>query len=198
MDYVLHDDIIPYIPQDNSPIKNEYLSEFLLSTPDKEPPFIPTDHLRRWIETRKRSLEVTSIHREVTEGIRVTVLPFYMGRRTTADEKGNDIRYWRYLIRLESLNMERVQLRERFWKVFSVTGNLESNRGKGVVGMQPILSPECPVFQYHSHIQVPVPWAHMWGSFRFEKLNGGSLDVKIPSFPLYDRTYWSNSNDKLG
>ncbi|KAK4472467.1 hypothetical protein MN116_003717 [Schistosoma mekongi] len=197
MDYVLHDDIIPYIPQDNSPIKNEYLSEFLLCTPDKEPPFIPTDHLRRWIETRKRSLEVTSIHREVTEGIRITVLPFYMGRRTTGDKKENDIRYWRYLIRLESLNMERVQLRERLWKVFSITGNLESNRGKGVVGM-PILSPECPVFQYHSHVQVPVPWAHMWGSFRFEKLNGGSLDVKIPSFPLYDRTYWSNSNNKLG
>lgn len=49
----------------------------------KDPPFIPTDHLRRWIEARKQSLEVTSIHCEVTEGIQTTVMPFYMGRRVT-------------------------------------------------------------------------------------------------------------------
>lgn len=35
MDYVFHDDIIPYVPQDVSPIRNQYFSEFLLSTPDK-------------------------------------------------------------------------------------------------------------------------------------------------------------------
>ncbi|CAH8445933.1 unnamed protein product [Heterobilharzia americana] len=199
MDYVFHDDIIPYVPYEASAIRNDYLCEFLLSAPDKDPPFIPTDHLRRWIEARRWSLEVTSVHRKVTEGIRTTVLPFYMGRRVTGDNKENDICYWRYLIRLENLAMERVQLRERFWKVFSITGNLESNREKGAVGMQPILSPECPVFQYHSHIQVPVPWAHMWGSFRFERPNGASFDVKIPSFPLCDRTHWSDtSSEQLG
>lgn len=64
---------------------------------------------------------------------------------------------------------------------------------------QPVLSPECPVFQYHSHIHFPVEWAHMWGTFRFEKHNGTSLDVKIPSFPLYDPTSYSNSsNENLG
>ncbi|XP_018648034.1 hypothetical protein Smp_024500.1 [Schistosoma mansoni] len=145
MDYVFHDDIIPYVPQDASPIKNQYFSEFLLSAPDKDPPFIPTDHLKRWIEARKQSLEVTSIHREVTEGIQTTVLPFYMGRRVTEDKKENDVRY------------------------------------------------------YHSHIHFPMEWAHMWGTFRFERHNGTSLDVKIPSFPLYDPTCSSNSsNENLG
>ncbi|CAH8830695.1 unnamed protein product [Trichobilharzia szidati] len=93
MDYVFHDDIIPYVPQDALPIRNEYMSEFLISAPDRDPPFMPTDHLRRWIEARKRSLEVTSVHREVTENIRITVLPFYMGRRITGNNKENDIRY---------------------------------------------------------------------------------------------------------
>ncbi|CAL8078710.1 unnamed protein product [Calicophoron daubneyi] len=191
MDYVFHDDIIPYSSQDPAPIRNEYLQEFLLPVPEREPSFVPTDHLRRWIETRKQSLEVTSIHRELTEGIRTTTIPFFMGRRIDKSEK--HIRYWRYLIRLENLTPDRFQLRERFWKVFSITGSLESVRGKGVVGMQPTLSYETPVFQYHSHVQVPVPWAHMWGSFRFERTNGSSLDVKIPSFPLCDRAYWSSS-----
>ncbi|CAI2723460.1 unnamed protein product [Schistosoma spindalis] len=128
MDYVFHDDIIPYVPQDASPIRNQYFN----------PPFIPTDHLRRWIEARKQSLEVTSIHREVTEGVQTTVMPFYMGRRVTEDRKENDVRYWRYLIRIENLTMDRVQLRERFLKIFSISGNLESIGGKGVVGMQAV------------------------------------------------------------
>uniref|UniRef100_A0A183AFR3 ApaG domain-containing protein n=1 Tax=Echinostoma caproni TaxID=27848 RepID=A0A183AFR3_9TREM len=177
---------------------------FLLTPVSTEPSLLPTDHLRRWIEARKQSLEVTSVHREVTEGIRTTTVPFFMGRRLVVGERPEKhIRYWRYLIRLENLSSERVQLRERFWKVFSITGSLESVRGKGVVGMteyeimfnepQPILAEDSRVFQYHSHVQVPVPWAHMWGSFRFEKSNGSSLDVKIPSFPLCDRAYWSGA-----
>ncbi len=42
---------------------------------------------------------------------------------------------WRYLIRLENLTDDYVQLRERFWKVFSINGSLESVTGKGVVGV---------------------------------------------------------------
>ncbi|VEL08259.1 unnamed protein product, partial [Protopolystoma xenopodis] len=161
-----------------------------------DPPFVPTDHLGRWIEARKNSLEITSIHRETTENIRTTAVPFFMGRRIFEDHNEKHIRYWRYLIRMENMSGERMQLRERFWKVFSITGSLESVKGKGVVGMQPSLTPESPMFQYHSHVQTPVPWAHMWGSFRFEKATGGTLDVKIPPFPLCDRAYWSSETKK--
>ncbi|KAF7231882.1 hypothetical protein EG68_11426 [Paragonimus skrjabini miyazakii] len=195
MDYVFHDDIIPFSSQDSVPIKNEYVQEFFIPTADREPSFLPTDHLRRWIEARKQSLEVTCVHREVTEGVRTTTVPFFMGRRLTGDKSEKHVRYWRYFVRLENLNPDRIQLRERFWKIFSITGSLESVRGKGVVGMQPVLSAESPVFQYHSHVQVPVPWAHMWGSFRFERPNGSSFDVKIPSFPLCDRAYWSGTDE---
>ncbi|KAF6780104.1 hypothetical protein AHF37_00455 [Paragonimus kellicotti] len=269
MDYVFHDDIIPFSSQDSVPIKNEYVQEFFIPTADREPSFVPTDHLRRWIEARKQSLEVTCVHREVTEGVRTTTVPFFMGRRLTGitaapchcctpfclrhpmvvnihlpepsfvptdhlrrwiearkqslevtcvhrevtegvrtttvpffmgrrltgDKSEKHVRYWRYFVRLENLNPDRIQLRERFWKIFSITGSLESVRGKGVVGMQPVLSAESPVFQYHSHVQVPVPWAHMWGSFRFERPNGSSFDVKIPSFPLCDRAYWSGTDE---
>ncbi|KAA0186899.1 polymerase delta-interacting protein 2 [Fasciolopsis buskii] len=197
MDYVFHEDIIPYSSSDAVPIQNEYSQEFFTSVPEREPSFIPTDNLRRWIEARKQSLEVTSVHRETTDGIRTTTVPFFMGRRLVVGERPEKhIRYWRYLIRLENLSSERVQLRERFWKVFSITGSLESVRGKGVVGMQPILAEDSRVFQYHSHVQVPVPWAHMWGSLRFEKPNGSTLDVKIPSFPLCDRAYWSGNSSE--
>lgn len=41
---------------------------------------------------------------------------------------------WRYCIRLENLGAEVVQLRERHWRIFSLSGTLETVRGRGVVG----------------------------------------------------------------
>lgn len=41
---------------------------------------------------------------------------------------------WRYCIRMENLGELAVQLRERHWRIFSLTGTLETVRGRGVVG----------------------------------------------------------------
>lgn len=41
---------------------------------------------------------------------------------------------WRYCIRLENMGSEVVQLRERHWRIFSLSGTLETVRGRGVVG----------------------------------------------------------------
>uniref|UniRef100_A0A7E4SLV1 Polymerase delta interacting protein 2 n=2 Tax=Echinococcus granulosus TaxID=6210 RepID=A0A7E4SLV1_ECHGR len=184
MDYAFHDDIIPYTSNNVLPLKNEYFEEFIRFDPNREPRFCPTDRLQRWLETRQSSLEMKTVYRETTEGVRVTVVPFLMGQRKFRYSEKTQNYYWRYLIRLENLTDECLQLRERFWKLFSINGSLESVSGKGVVGVQPLLPVQSPIFQYHSHVQVPVPWAHMWGQFRLEKRNGTTVDVKIPVFPL--------------
>ena len=41
---------------------------------------------------------------------------------------------WRYSIRLENLQKQRVQLRERHWRIFSSSGTLETAKGRGVIG----------------------------------------------------------------
>lgn len=41
---------------------------------------------------------------------------------------------WRYCIRLENLGELSVQLRERHWRIFSLSGTLETVRGRGVIG----------------------------------------------------------------
>ena len=41
---------------------------------------------------------------------------------------------WRYCIRLENLGDETVQLRERHWRIFSLSGTLETVRGRGIIG----------------------------------------------------------------
>ena len=57
---------------------------------------------------------------------------------------------------VKTLGERAVQLRERYWRVFSLSGALENVRGRGVVGEEPILSKEQPAFQYSSHINLQV------------------------------------------
>lgn len=45
------------------------------------PPFTPRDTLKAWQEKNHPWLELSDVHRETTENIRVTVIPFYMGMR---------------------------------------------------------------------------------------------------------------------
>jgi len=46
-----------------------------------DPPFTSRDTLRAWQEKNHPWLELSDVHRETTENIRVTVIPFYMGMR---------------------------------------------------------------------------------------------------------------------
>lgn len=136
------------------------------------------DTLRAWQEKNHPWLELSDVHKETTEKVRVTVIPFYMGFR---EDQGY---WWRYCIRLENLGEQAVQLRERYWRVFSLSGALENVRGRGVVGEEPILSKAQPAFQYSSHINLQAPSGHMWGSFRMEREDGYTFDVRIPPFSL--------------
>ena len=72
---------------------------------------------------------------------------------------------WRYCIRLENLGDRTVQLRERNWRIFSLSGTLETVRGRGVVGTEPVLSKEQPAFQYSSHVSLQAPSGHMWSVY---------------------------------
>lgn len=48
------------------------------------PPFVARETLRAWQEKNHPWLELSDVHRETTESIRVTVIPFYMGMRVCA------------------------------------------------------------------------------------------------------------------
>ncbi|XP_032901791.1 polymerase delta-interacting protein 2-like [Amblyraja radiata] len=181
LDYVSHEDILPYSSSDRSPIQHELFDRFLSYDSAKALPFVARDTLRAWQEKNHPWLELSDVHRETTENIRVTVIPFYMGMR---EAQNSHVYWWRYCIRLENLGTEVVQLRERHWRIFSLSGTLETVRGRGVVGREPVLSKEQPAFQYSSHVSLQAPSGHMWGSYRFESTNRSLLDVRIPPFSL--------------
>lgn len=83
LDYVSHDDIMPYSSTDKNPLHHELFDKFLSYVPDKQPSFEAKDTLRTWQEKNHPWLELSDVHKETTENIRVTVIPFYMGCRET-------------------------------------------------------------------------------------------------------------------
>lgn len=78
-----HDDIMPYTSSEKSPLNHDLFDKFLEHTPDKEPTFEGKDTLKTWQEKNHPWLELSDVHRETTENIRITVIPFYMGCRET-------------------------------------------------------------------------------------------------------------------
>jgi hypothetical protein len=55
-----------------------------------DPPFVSQETLRAWQEKNHPWLELSDVHKETTENVRVTVIPFYMGYR----ENQNTNVYW--------------------------------------------------------------------------------------------------------
>ncbi|XP_066905682.1 polymerase delta-interacting protein 2 isoform X1 [Halyomorpha halys] len=197
LDYVSHQDIWPYTSSEKQPVFHELFDKFLYYNPSrgsKYPPFLPQETLKAWQKKNHPWLELSDVHKETTENIRVTVIPFYMGSR---DNQAQVVYWWRYCIRIENLGEPSVQLRERHWRIFSLSGTLETVRGRGVVGQEPVLSKTLPAFQYSSHVSLQAPSGHMWGTFRMEREDGYTFDCRIPPFSLESKSDDELSNPPL-
>ncbi|XP_014216756.1 polymerase delta-interacting protein 2 [Copidosoma floridanum] len=190
LDYVAHEDIIPYTTNEKPALQHELFDKFLSYHSDKDPPFVPQQTLKAWQKKNHPWLELSDVHKETTENIRVTVIPFYMGCRVS---QTTSVYWWRYCIRLENMGDLSVQLRERHWRIFSLSGTLETVRGRGVVGQEPVLSRSLPAFQYSSHVSLQAPSGHMWGTFRMEREDGYAFDCRIPPFSLESKADESTS-----
>lgn len=83
LDYVSHEDILPYMSEEKMPLHHELFDKFLTHNEHKDPPFEAGDTLKAWQKKNHPWLELSDVHKETTEGIRVTVIPFYMGCRET-------------------------------------------------------------------------------------------------------------------
>lgn len=181
LECVSHTDILPYVSTEDMPIEHEYLRRFFNPRRLKEQFFQPTSLLSVWREKYSTWLELSDVHRETTENVRITVVPFYMGCKSGLNASEY---WWRYSVRLENFRPDTVTLRERHWKIFSNVCNLEQVHEKGVVGLEPELSRRQPAFQYSSHVMQRHPSGHMWGTYKMEREDRTSFDCRIPSFSL--------------
>lgn len=96
-----HEDVIPYTSTESTPIQHQLFNKFLTYEPDKDPPFAPRETLLAWQEKNHPWLELSDVHRETTENVRVTVIPFYMGCRLS---QSNNV-FW---VRAQGSRRERI------------------------------------------------------------------------------------------
>lgn len=182
LDYVAHEDILPYTSYEETPIHHELHGKLFKFNQDSgnRTRYSATELLESW-QSKHPWLELSRVYRETTEDIRVTVIPFYLGHTTIEDIS---FHWWRYCVRLENFSDLSVQLRERHWKIFSQTTMLQTIKGRGVVGVEPILTKNEPAYQYSSHVNLQDKSGHMWGTFKMQREDGYSFECRIPPFSL--------------
>ena len=108
-----HEDVLPYTSSGREPFTHELFPQFFVPSGEREgvnvvphvhvaqcpahstgPLYVPRDMLSAWRDKNHHWLSLSEVHRETTEGLRVTVMPFYMGRR---DEGQGSVYWWRWV-----------------------------------------------------------------------------------------------------
>jgi len=125
-------------------------------------------------------IKADAMYRAVTQGIEVTVEPFYLEDESAPE----DNRYvWGYRITIANNSSDTVQLQSRYWQITDANGRVEEVRGAGVVGEQPVLDPG-DSFQYSSGCPLTTSSGVMVGRYQMQNPTGNTFEVDIPAFSL--------------
>ncbi len=116
----------------------------------------------------------------VTHSIQVTVLPEFVAERSAPD-RGQF--FWAYTVEIANRGDITVQLVARSWQITDANGRVETVKGPGVVGEQPILKPG-DSFRYTSGCPLTTSSGIMQGTYRMVTDQGEMFDAEIPVFSL--------------
>src|ERR1700759_2837007 len=120
------------------------------------------------------------MYRAVTRQIEVTVQPYYMPDRSSADK--SEV-FWSYTIVITNAGSATVQLRTRHWIITDATGGQQEVKGKGVVGEEPVLGPG-ERFEYTSGVPLPTASGFMTGRYQMVNTSGERFEIDVPTFSL--------------
>ena len=116
-----------------------------------------------------------------TRDIQVSVRSFFLADQSRPEE-GKFM--WAYRIRIENLGREPVQLLRRTWHITDAHGRVQTVKGAGVIGQQPVLEPG-ETFEYTSGTPLETPSGFMTGVYHMVvPASGETFDVAIPAFSL--------------
>ncbi|HEY6554504.1 MAG TPA: Co2+/Mg2+ efflux protein ApaG [Vicinamibacteria bacterium] len=115
-----------------------------------------------------------------TRGVRIQVKSAYLPDRSSPEEGRY---FFAYRIRISNVGEETVQLISREWIITDSDGDVETVRGPGVVGEQPVLDPG-QSFEYTSFCPLGTPIGSMHGSYQMVAAGGQTFDATIAPFSL--------------
>ena len=115
-----------------------------------------------------------------TKKINITVNPYFLDDQSEPEDQHF---VWAYQVTIDNKSKEKVQLKNRYWKIIDSNGSEQEVRGEGVVGEQPILNPG-EKFEYTSGTPLSTPSGFMGGYYEMETNEGKRFDAIIPQFSL--------------
>ena len=115
-----------------------------------------------------------------TRKINITVNPYFLDDQSEPDEQHF---VWAYQVTIDNQGNEKVQLKNRYWKIIDSNGSEQEVKGEGVVGEQPILNPG-EKFEYTSGTPLSTPSGFMGGYYEMETNKGKKFEAIIPQFSL--------------
>ena len=115
-----------------------------------------------------------------TRKINITVNPYFLDDQSEPEEQHF---VWAYQVTIDNQGNEKVQLKNRYWKIIDSNGSEQEVKGEGVVGEQPILNPG-EKFEYTSGTPLTTPSGFMEGYYEMEIKNGSVFEAQIPQFSL--------------
>lgn len=191
LDYVAHEDIIPYVPSHLRFKHNAFAGLFqpLTSRPSSDPTMnlAPTPVHVKWMDASREVMsatEVTSLTSTVC-GVTISVMPMVgiqVGKKMKEVEKRRN--YWFYKVVVRNDGDEPIQLLQRTWLIVDGSGQVQGLTGRGVVGFCPKLTKEQRVFQYMSNVPLDTPSGLMGGFFSFRREDSSPVHVFVPTFHL--------------
>jgi ApaG protein len=116
----------------------------------------------------------------ITRGVRVQVRSAFVPERSSPPESEY---FFAYRIRISNEGDETVQLVSREWIITDADGKVETVRGPGVVGEQPVLGPG-ESFEYTSFCPLKTPIGSMHGTYQMVSARGERFDAVISPFSL--------------
>ena len=120
------------------------------------------------------------MYSQTTQGIVVTVKPFYLEDQSSPADNHY---VWAYRVRIENRGEQTVQLMNRHWIITDAIGRTQEVKGPGVVGEQPVLRPG-DGYEYTSGTPLPTPSGIMHGSYEMAGEKGETFEIIIPAFSL--------------
>ncbi|CAI4232053.1 unnamed protein product [Auanema sp. JU1783] len=184
MDCVSHSDIMPFNTVEKNPIEHDLFDRIFTKQDASNGVRVSMRPalLENYMASQRTWLAPRDVYKEITDGVEVTVMTFYLGSNFVAGQQRHT---WRYVIRIENHTPQNpVILRERSLKIYSLN-NMNQVNGHGVIGKQPELNVRSPAFQFSSTIELPhSKGGHMWGTFKMERENGSTFNVTIPTVVL--------------
>ena len=115
-----------------------------------------------------------------TKKINITVNPYFLDDQSEPEDQHF---VWAYQVTIDNQSNEKVQLKNRYWKIIDSNGSEQEVRGEGVVGEQPILNPG-EKFEYTSGTPLSTPSGFMEGYYEMETNKGKKFEAIIPQFSL--------------